>query len=194
MASLTRKLLKSLGLSDEVIETIIEAHTDVTDALKQERDGYKTKAEAVTALEQECDSLKDQLAKAGDAAKVQADFDAYKAQVESDRLDDQKAAAVRKALKAAGVQRESFEKLLLQGVDLDKVELDGNSVKDADALIAPLKESYAECFAVTQTKGVPPVNPPAGAPQKLTREQIDGMSEAEIIKNWPAVQAAIGQK
>lgn len=192
--ALTRKFLKSMGLEDEKVESIIEAHTETVDALKKERDDAITRAESITELEKERDSLREQIDKAGDAAKVKAEFDAYKAQVESDRLADQKAAAVRKALKEAGVQREGFEKLLLQGVDLDKVELDGDSVKDADALIAPLKESYAECFATTETKGVPPVNPPASGQQKLTREQVDAMSEAEIIKNWPAVQAAIGQK
>lgn len=194
MASLTRKLLKSLGLSDEVIETIIEAHTDVTDALRNERDGYKTKAESITALEKERDQLKAQLDKAGDAAKVRAEFDAYKAQVETDRANAVREQALRRALKDAGVQRDEFVELLMGKADLTGAEMDGDKLKDAAALIDPLKASYGGCFATTTTQGTAPVNPPTNGQQKLTREQIEGMSEAEINANWSAVQASIGQK
>lgn len=44
--ALTRKLLKSMGLSDEQVETVIEAHTDTVDGLKNELSGLKDKANA----------------------------------------------------------------------------------------------------------------------------------------------------
>ena len=43
--SLTRKLLRSMGIEDEKVDQIIEAHTEVTDALKKElaeAEGWKT--------------------------------------------------------------------------------------------------------------------------------------------------------
>ena len=39
--SLTRKMLKAMGIEDEKIDQIIEAHTETVDALKEQRDGYK---------------------------------------------------------------------------------------------------------------------------------------------------------
>ena len=34
--ALTRKLLKGMGLTDEQVDTIIEAHTDTVDGLKEQ--------------------------------------------------------------------------------------------------------------------------------------------------------------
>ena len=192
--ALTRKFLKSMGLEDEKIDSIIEAHTETVDALKKERDDAITRAESITELEKERDSLREQLDNAGDADKVKAEFDAYKAQVEADKMNAGKKAALAAAFKEAGVQRDDFVDLLLRAVDLDAVEMDGDKLKDSAAVIDPFKQSHGSCFAVTQTQGVPTVNPPAGAPQKLTREDVNRMSEQEILANWGAVQAAIGQK
>lgn len=38
---LTRKMLKAMGIEEDKIEQIIEAHADTVDALRDERDGYK---------------------------------------------------------------------------------------------------------------------------------------------------------
>ena len=42
--ALTRKMLKAMGIEDEKIDQIIEAHTETVDALKVERDQYKEDA------------------------------------------------------------------------------------------------------------------------------------------------------
>ena len=39
--SLTRKMLKAMGIEDEKIDQIIEAYTETVDALKEQRDQYK---------------------------------------------------------------------------------------------------------------------------------------------------------
>lgn len=174
--ALTRKFLKSLGLEDEKVDSIIEAHTETVDALKKERDDANARAETVAALEKERDDLRAQLEKAGDAARVQAEFDAYKQQVEADKLNAAKEQAVRRALKDAGVQRDEFIELLMAKADLTTAELDGDRLVDADALIAPLKAAYGGCFATTETHGAPPVNPPLGGRDKRT------MTKDEIIK------------
>ena len=49
---MTRKLLKSMGIEDEKVDQIIEAHTEVTDALKKElaeAEGWKIKHDEVAA-------------------------------------------------------------------------------------------------------------------------------------------------
>ena len=43
--ALTRKLLKGMGLTDEQVDTIIEAHTDTVDGLKDQISTYKADAD-----------------------------------------------------------------------------------------------------------------------------------------------------
>lgn len=170
--ALTRNFLKSMGLSDEQVSAIIENHTDTVEGLKKERDTLKAAADSVEALTRERDEYKDKLSKAGDAAKVQADFDAFRQQVETEKANAAKSAAVRKALKASGVQREEFLDLLMGKVELDKVEMDGDAVKDEASFVAPFKASYAGCFASESEQGTKLQNPPSGGGTRMTKEQI----------------------
>ena len=170
--ALTRNYLKSMGLTDEQVSAIIENHTDSIDGLKAELATARAAAETVEALTKERDELKDKLSKAGDAAKVQAEFDAYRQQVETEKANAAKSEAVRKALKASGVQREEFLDLLMGKVELDKVEMDGDAVKDEASFVAPFKASYAGCFASESEQGTKLQNPPSGGGTRMTKEQI----------------------
>ena len=191
--ALTRKLLKGMGLTDEQVDTIIEAHTESTDGLKNQLAQYKTDAEKLPGVQQELDALK----AAGDGGykeKYEAEhsaFETYKTQVETEKTNAVKTAAVSKALKDAGVQRDVFVDLLMSKIDLGKVEIEGDGVKDVAALIDPLKSSYGDCFATIITTGTPPANPPSGGNGVITRDQVKGMSRDEINANWDAVQAAL---
>lgn len=176
--ALTRKLLQSMGLTDEQVSAIIENHSETVEGLKAERDQHKAAAEAAQNAARERDDLRKQVeelqASGGDAAKVRADFDAYRQQVETEKANAVKTAAVRKTLKDSGVAREEFLELLLGKVDLAKVELDGDAVRDAAGLVDPLKTAYAGCFASVSEQGTTPQNPPSGgAPAgRMTKEQI----------------------
>lgn len=174
--ALTREQLKEMQLSDEQIEAIIKGH-----------------AETVTGLTRERDELKNKLETAGDAAAIQAAFDAYRAQAEADKLTADRLAALRGALREAGVKRDDFVDLLTRAVDLETVVLEGGRLQNAEALIGPLKASYGGCFAVAAVAGTEPVNPPSSGPA-FTREQLGAMTEQDINRHWSAVQAALGQK
>ena len=164
--ALTRKDLEAMGLAEDQIDTIIGKHAATIEGIKSERDAFKGAADDLKKAQGEVARLTSELEAAkktsGDAAKVQADFDAYKEKVDLEKTNAAKMAALRKAFKAGGVARDEFADLLAGKVDLAAVELDGDSVKDADKLIAPLKASYAGCFAQEDTKGVPPAAPPTG--------------------------------
>jgi DNA repair exonuclease SbcCD ATPase subunit len=182
--SLTRKFLKALGLEDEKIDQIIEAHTETVDALKQERDQAKSDTETLAAVTKERDKLQAKItdleAKAPDAAKVQADFDAFKAQVEAEKANAQKATLLQQALASAGVARESAQKALLKAVDLTTVKLTTDGKLDGvDALIAPLKTEFSDFFATTQTGGIPTVTPPPSGKPSITKEQLAKMNLRE---------------
>ena len=89
MNILTRKNLKALNVPDEAIDPIVEAHSDAINDIKAERDKYAEQAKQIAALTTELDTLKQQLAdakkSAGDAQKIQEEFDAYKQQVETEK-------------------------------------------------------------------------------------------------------------
>lgn len=56
--ALTRKLLKGMGLTDEQVDTIIEAHTDTVDGLKADVTRYKADAEKLPGIQKQLDDLK----------------------------------------------------------------------------------------------------------------------------------------
>lgn len=176
--ALTRSMLKSMTLTDEQISAIIEAHMDTVDGLKAERDTLKAAAATAEEVAKERDRLKDQLAQAGDAAKVQAEFDSYRQQVEQDKLRGRKATALDKLLRDAGVVKDSFRTTLGRTWDMDKIELDdAGGIKDAAALMETVKRDYGDFIATTTTTGTSPVTPPQGGGMKLTKEQIAAISD-----------------
>lgn len=177
MAKFTRADIRAIlgeAHTDDIENRLIALHLGVVDPLKDQLQTYKADAEKLPGVQKELDDLK----AAGDGGykeKYDAEVKAHKAyrdQVETDKANAVKSAAVRAALKAAGVNREEFADLLMGKVDLSKVELDGDKVKDADGLINPLKGSYAGCFGTVSDKGTPPANPPAGGGKGMTREDI----------------------
>lgn len=186
--ALTRKLLRSLGIDDEKIETIIDAHGETVEALKKERDDYKAEAVKVEEMTKQLNDANDKLAKSGDAAKVQADFDAYKAEVAGEKTRTAKRNAVNEALKNAGVTRDSFREMLLKTWDMDGVEMDENgTAKNAAEIETKIKTEYADFISTTTTGGTPPVTPPTGGNVKMTRQEIMN------IKDTAARQKAIAE-
>lgn len=163
--ALTRKFLKALGIEEDKIEEIITAHGETVSALKDEITKAQQGVDDLAAITKERDTLKqrvDALEKSsGDAAKVQADFDAYKKQVEAEKANTGKKALVKKALEAAGANPAAID-LMLGTVDLEKVELNGDGLKDADAVLKPIKEAHAGLFGEVKPNGTPPINPPGG--------------------------------
>lgn len=185
--ALTRNFLKAMGLTDEQVNSIIESHADTVDALKKERDDWKGKAETVDTLTRERDEALEKLSKAGDAQKVQKEFDDYKAGIEREQTNGKKRAALLSLFEAAGVKRESFRNAMLKSWDMDKVELDDNgAAKDADGIKATVTKEFADFIATEQEHNVPPTNPPGGGNQKITAADIEKMSYDEINKMWDA--------
>lgn len=175
-----KKKLTEFGVPEEnladAVKWILDGHTDSTDALKNRIEELENSVASLDSVTKERDQLKVALEKAGDAAKVQAEFDAFKKQVETEKANTGKTEAVRKLLKGSGVERDTFLDLLMGRVDLDKVTLDENgAVKDADSFIKGMKEDYADCFGKVETANPGASNPLSGGKNgagKKTREEI----------------------
>jgi hypothetical protein len=169
----------------EVMQWILDGHTASLEAVQEERDSYKAKAETLDAVTKERDTYKEQAEKSGDAAKVQADFDAYKQKVEGEKTLNAKRTALLTAAEQAGVSREQFRAAIVKAWDMDTLDIDENgAAKDPDGLKAAIQKDYADFIGKPGTEPVPPANPPAGNGKTYSKADIEKMSVDEINKLW----------
>lgn len=177
--SITRKMLKGMGLTEDRQDTILEAHTETVNEIKAERDRLKSDAEKLPTVQKELDDLK----AAGDGGykeKYEAEhkaFETYKKAVDTEKATAAKEKAVEAVLKKIGVSEkrlQSVAKLAKADGLLDALELDENgAVKEADKLEKSLKDGYSEYITTTSTKGADTPTPPANSGgAKLTMADI----------------------
>ena len=174
--ALTRKLLKGMGLTDEQVDTIIEAHTETTDGLKADLKKYKDDAEKLPGVQRELDDLK----AAGDGGYKKKYEDEHKAfedfkQAQTAKETKQaKEKAYAEFLKSVGVSEKRIP-AILKVTDLDSVELEGDKVKDADSKLSEaVKTEWADFIETSNTGGAntPPANNPNNGddPSKMSME------------------------
>lgn len=175
MARLTRKFLTALGIEDEnVQDQIISAHTEATDALKEQRDGYKADAEKLPEVQKELDTLKEQ---SGDKAqakydKLKKEFDDYKEEQQKKETMSKKKSAYKGLLKEAGISANRID-AVLKVSDVDGLEFnEDGEVKDSDKLIENIKKEWADFIVKSTEKGAQVGNPPANGGKALSREEI----------------------
>ena len=176
--ALTRKLLKGMGLTEEQVDTIIEAHTETVDGLKKDINKYKGDAEKLPKVQKELDDLKD----AGDGGykekyeKEHKAFEDYKNEQTAKETRKAKEHAYREFLKTVGVSEKRIP-AIMKVTDLDGIEMDGDKFKDADKLTESVKTEWADFIETSNTDGAntttPPVNNPTNGedPSKMTMEQ-----------------------
>ena len=158
--ALTRRMLKALGIEDEKAEEIIAAHIESTDALKPQRDEYKTQLEAKPAPKQEPKAEPSDGYKAKFEATEKA-FEDFKAKVEGEKAAAQKKALYRDLIAKAGVDAKRID-AVLKISDLDSVEVKDGAIKDADKLVEGIKADFADFIPVITTEGASVAKPPAG--------------------------------
>ena len=190
--ALSRKLLKGMGLTDEQVDTIIEAHTDTVDGLKADVSKYKTDAEKLSDVQKELDELK---AKGDDGWKekydnLKGEFDKYKTDVQEKETHNKKVEAYKAILKDANLSEKGIEKAI-KYADWDKIELgEDGKLKGANDHIKAAREEWAEYVTTTTTTGAKTSMPPAnnGGKTGKTKEEImairdPAVRQAEIAKN-----------
>lgn len=176
--ALTRRLLKGMGLTDEQMDTIIEAHTDTVDGLKADLAKYKADAEQLPKVQRELDTLK----AAGDGGyqekyeKVKKDFDDYKAEVSTKETKAAKEKAVRAYYESKGITGNRLDIAIRgSGAEIDALELDGDKIKDTSALDDLVKGTFSGLVSTTETRGAQTSNPPAN-------NNSGAMTKADIYK------------
>lgn len=179
--ALTRKLLKGMGLTDEQVDTIIEAHAETVDGLKSDIAKYEGDAKKLPGVQKELDELK----AAGDGGykekyeKEKKAFEDFKNEQTAKETKKAKENAYRELLKAAGVSEKRIP-AILKVTDLNSVELEGDKVKDADKLTETVKADWAEFIESTNTSGADTKNPPAN--NTGDSKDLGSLSMEEYIK------------
>lgn len=196
--ALTRKLLKGMGLTDEQVDTIIEAHTDTVDGLKEQVKTYKADAEKLPNVQKELDELK----AAGDGGweEKAKDFEKkYNDLVAENKNKETKAAkesAAKAFFESKGITGNSLE-IAMRGssAEIAALDLDGEKIKDSSALDALVNGTFKALVSTTTTKGANIPNPPVTTPNKAySADDIRKMSPAEINKNWDSIKASLNGK
>ena len=162
--ALTRKLLKGMGLTDEQVDTIIEAHTDTVDGLKDQIATYKADAEKLPGVQKELDDLKKEGADGGYKAKYEKehkDFQDYKDGITAKETAAAKEKAARAYFESKGIPADSMG-LVIRGAkaEISGLELDGEKIKDSQALDALLNGDYKGLIGKTSKSGTNTQNPP----------------------------------
>ena len=164
--ALTRKFLEALGIEQAKIDEIISAHTEVTNALKADRDSYKEKAEKYDETKTELDKAKSELEKVNkDEYKtkyesLEAEFNKYKTDIAEKEVKVKKEEAYKKMLKEIGVNEKSIG-AILKVKDLSSLKLDdkGNIV-DVDTLKESEKKDWEGFIIKSEEEGQDPNTPP----------------------------------
>ena len=143
--ALTRKILKGMGLTDEQVDTIIEAHTDTVDGLKADVTRYKADAEKLPGVQKQLDDLK----AAGDGGykekyeKEHSAFEAFKTDITAKESKAAKERAVRAYFESKNITGANLD-LAMRGCgeEMSALELDGEKIKDTKSLDALVDGTY----------------------------------------------------
>lgn len=191
--SLTRAMLKSMALTDEQQNAIIEAHSETVSVLKAEIEKYKSDAEKLPEVQKQLDEANTKL-KAADSDGYKAKYEAEKAahdKLKTDTANEKtrnaKETALREALKAAGYNDAGIKKIVRYGGFIDTAELDeSGALKDSAKLLESVAAEWGEYKGTTKTESAKPDNPPqAGGEKKISTEAAEA---AKIFAELHAAQ------
>lgn len=187
--ALARKTLKDYLIAHgvpaekvgDIVDYVIDGHTETVDGLKADRDKFKTDAEKLPIVQAELDKAKEG---SKDDWKIKYDdlkkeFDGYKTGIEEKDAHVAKETAYRALLKEIGVAEKRHD-AIVHVADLDKLELVDGKFKDPEKMKTDLKTEWAEFITTTQTQGQHVENPPGGAGGDQT--DTSKMTDAEYFK------------
>lgn len=186
--ALSRKLLSALGIEAEKIDEIIKAHAETVDALKEERDSYKDKAEKFDAEHDKVAKLEKKVEELNDSNKdsykvkyeaIKEEFADYKKGIESEKSKAEKTNAFKALLKEIGISEKRIDSVTkISDIDSIKLDKDGK-IEGVDELKKSLSEEWADFIVKEGSKGANVANPPVGngGTKTMTREQIDAIKD-----------------
>ena len=177
--SLTRKMLKGMGLTEEQVDSIIEEHTSVTDALKEQAQKYKADAEKLSAVQKELDDLK----AGGDdwEDKYNAEhkaFEDYKKDIESKAELSKTKDAYKALLKSQDISEKRID-TILKLTDFSEIKLTKEGkIANEEKVIDKIKEDWSDLIATRSESGASVDTPPKSGKAYASKDEIMKIRDA----------------
>lgn len=150
-----------MGIEEDKIDSIIEAHTETVDALKKERDGYKVDAEQLVEVRKQLDDAKNVDSFKDKYDTLKKEFEDYK-QAEANKATKlAKTEAYKALLKEIGISDKRIDSVVRVS-DIDAIELIDGKINKANELKSSLKEEWSDFIVKQQEQGADTVVPPSG--------------------------------
>lgn len=150
--ALTRSMLKAMGIEDEKIDQIVEAHGETVEGLKKQAEELKEQA---SEAREQADKVQDLQRKLEEAeAKIPTEdwqakyresvkeLEDFKAQVERDKAEAEKKGLYRALLREAGIDEKRID-AIVKVTDMGSIAVADGEIAERDAL----KESVAKEWA-----------------------------------------------
>ena len=173
--TLTRKMLKAMGIEEDKIDQIVEAHAETVDALKDKLKTAEADSEQLKAVQRELNDLKangDYKAKFEAEHKAFEDFKNAQAQKEAQTAKEQ---AARAYFEGKGITGANLD-IAMRGAkdEIGSLELDGDKIKDAKALADLVSGTYSGLIVTKTTQGAATATPPTntGGGSAMTKADI----------------------
>lgn len=165
--ALSRNFLKALGLTEEQVNSIVEAHTETISGLKDELKTEREKANRLGEVEKELNDLKTTNAgKPNFEELYNADHTALenlRSEIAAKEARTAKEAAIGAFFEKNNIvgKQKKIAMMAIKG-DIDGYEVDEDGkLKDTKPLETLIKEDFAGLVSTTRTEGAGIAEPPA---------------------------------
>ena len=182
--SLTRSFLKALGIEEEKIGEIINAHSETVNGLKADIDKYKADAEKLPSVQKQLEEAQTALKTAekddykGKYESEKAAHEKLKAETAAEKTRTAKESAMREALKAAGYSDKGISKIIKFGGLSEKVTLDeSGKITNADEFMKAADSDWSEYKGESKPASAAPATPPETTGGKTLDEQAKHAAE-----------------
>lgn len=163
-----RKTAKECGLEipKEFENALVDEHLSA-------RDTY-AEAQVKDALEKNKPAEPPKIKDTDEYKALKKEYEDYKAEVSGKEAKAAKERAARAFFEGRGITGKSLDIAIRgSGAEIEALELDGDKIKDASALEALVKDTYAGLVAKTETRGAQTATPPAvSGGKKLSKDDI----------------------
>lgn len=173
--SLSRSMLKGMGLTDEQVDAIIEEHASAKDNLKVKIKSLEEQLKDSEEIRNKYNDLADDVKKNNWKDKfdnLSKEFKEYKQEIENSRIQESKKEAYKNLLIKNGISEKQLS-AILEVTKYDDIEIDENGdLKDAKELENQIKDKWGGFIVKTHVEGLNTENPPTN---------LGGASKEEIL-------------
>ena len=173
--SLSRSMLKGMGLTDEQVDAIIEEHASAKDNLKVKIKSLEEQLKDSEEIRNKYNDLADDVKKNNWKDKfdnLSKEFKEYKQEIENSRIQESKKEAYKNLLIKNGISEKQLS-AILEVTKYDNIEIDENGdLKDAKELENQIKDKWGGFIVKTHVEGLNTENPPTN---------LGGASKEEIL-------------